>query len=88
MAKGVFERLVPKGENPAGISVITPNGVAHAGGDYPRNQKYNFPGEGTDGDRWNLIAGSEMTMGKTPWDFPGSSPNSPPRTTKRNRSGE
>lgn len=75
--KATFEDLVTqKGENPSGVTVITPNGVAHDGGDYPTNQQRNYMG-GTDGPRWNSLAGAEPFT-----------PMYPSRTTRRNRTGE
>ena len=81
--KSTFEDLVPKGENPFDVSVITPNGVAHAGGD-GYNQVTNW-WTGTDGDKWNRQRGAERP-GTYP--FNGAAPMYPSNGPKRNRTGE
>lgn len=78
MAKrGVFEDLVPKGENPNGVTQVTPNGVTHFDGEgYNQDSNY-WPT--TDGDRWNKGISPSMS----PWSGEREQPQ-----RRRNRTGE
>jgi len=77
MAKGVWNDLVGKGENPAGATQVTANGVVHENGE-GYNQVGTF-GPTTDGPRWNAGIGPSAP----PW---GGMHEQPQR--RRNRTGE
>jgi hypothetical protein len=88
MARDMFDgRLVPLGENPNGVTFVTPNGVAHDQGDGANHQMGYEPS--INGPRWRMpepggtIVGPDInggfTVGGTTRQTAG---------TRRNRTGE